>query len=446
MFKQFSIIAFITSLYAFSYVFFKQPFEFYLSYGIFVFYFPFLFARYGVPKRPVYVFIPLFFSGLIYVNMGLNTNMQFYKIFVGFFASVMFYHLVIQAFSFDVKKLYYYYMRSSVIIAAIGLLQIVSFRVGFGPGYDYTWFFNKWGVIPGGLGLRINSVFSEPAYYAAAMAPAFFTAIYNLTVRDSLWISKKQSLLVIAIYLLTYSSLGILGAMLTLLFLLLNMGFVRYGLAIIPILVFGSQWAYVNVPEFRERIDGTNELVETNNIYSYEVHGSSFVLYNNSHVAWENFIRNPLFGTGLGSHETAFDKYSYTNVEGAVQIDFNSKDANSLFLRLMSETGIYGMGLMLYLLIRCWLFAQWSTQREYWVMSNGLVIIIIIYLVRQGHYFYNGFPFFVWLFYYVFEINAAERDEIEKKNTPFEHRAINKNLQIAGWTQQPSNTFGRNTV
>jgi O-antigen ligase len=305
-------------------------------------------------------------------------------------------------------------MNSAVIIAGIGLFQLISYFVGFGPGYNFDWFFNKWGVIPGGLGLRINSVFSEPAYYAAAMAPAFFVAIYNFTNRNTLWVSRKQSALIAVVYLLTYSSLGILGVMLTLVFLLLNMGFVRYGLAIIPILIFGTQWAYVNVPEFRDRIDGTNELVETQNIYSYDVHGSSFVLYNNSHVAWENFIRNPILGTGLGSHATAFEKYSFTNLDGAVQIDFNSQDANSLFLRLMSETGIYGLGLMLYLLFRCWIFSPKSFERENWVISNGLVIIIVIYLVRQGHYFYNGFPFFLWLYYYNFEINAAQRKAAEE--------------------------------
>jgi len=97
MFKNFSVIAIFVSLYSFSYVFFKQPFEFYLSYAIFLMYFPFFFAKFGIPKRPVFIFIPLFFSGMLYVQMGLNTSQQFFKIFIGFFASVLFYHFVIQA-------------------------------------------------------------------------------------------------------------------------------------------------------------------------------------------------------------------------------------------------------------------------------------------------------------------------------------------------------------
>jgi hypothetical protein len=78
----------------------------------------------------------------------------------------------------------------------------------------------------------------------------------------------------------------------------------------------------------------------------------------------------------------------------------------------MSETGIYGLSLMLFLLFRCWVFSPRAFERENWVMSNGLVIIIVIYLVRQGHYFYNGFPFFLWMYYYNFEINASNRKRV----------------------------------
>jgi O-antigen ligase len=85
-----------------------------------------------------------------------------------------------------------------------------------------------------------------------------------------------------------------------------------------------------------------------------------------------------------------------------VQIDFNKMDANSMLLRLMSETGLYGLILMISLIIRCWIFKKGAADRETWVMSNGLSLIIIIYLIRQGHYFINGFPLFLWMFYYLY--------------------------------------------
>lgn len=416
MFQRITVFAIFASLYAFSYVFFKVPFEFYLAYLIFVLYFPAFFVRYGIPKWPVLVFLPLFIAGVMYCLIGDNTFDQFFKIFIGFFASTMFYHYVIQAFDFDLKLIFKYYMKSAYIVTLIGAFQLVSFAVGFKPGYNFLWIFNKWNPSPGGLGVRMNSVLSEPAYFAAVIAPAFFVAVYNIMQRKTLFITKQQSILIMLIYPLSFSSLGILGIFLTIVLMLLNLGFVKYSLVFVPLLVVITDYSYKNVPEFRDRWDGTIEIYTTENIYSYDIHGSSFVLYNNSHIAWENFKAHPLMGTGLGSHPIAFDKYTLTNIEGAVQIDFNKMDANSMFLRLMSETGLYGMLIMIALLVRCWIFKPSAADDEIWVMSNGIALIIIIQLIRQGHYFLNGFPLFLWMFYYLKLYNnnlKAEKLEAE---------------------------------
>ncbi|MFM7311068.1 MAG: hypothetical protein ACKOZY_10705 [Flavobacteriales bacterium] len=416
MFKNFSIFLIFTSLYAFSYVFFKEPFEFYLAYLIFVIYFPFFFTKFGIPKWPVLLFVPLFFSGILYCLTGDNTTQQFFKIFIGFFASTMFYHYVIQAYDFDLKLLFKYYMRSAYIVTIIGVVQLISYPIGFKPGYNFLWIFNKWNPSFGGLGVRMSSVLSEPAYFAAIIAPAFFVSVYNVIKRQTLFITQFQSYLIMIVYPLSFSSLGILAIFFTLIFLLINLGFVRYSVIMIPLLTVIVQYSYKNVPEFRDRWDGTIEIYTTDNIYSYDIHGSSFVLYNNSHVAWENFKVHPIFGTGLGSHPTAFDKYTLTNVQGAVQIDFNKMDANSMLLRLMSETGAYGLFVMVLLLIRSWIFKPRSSDDVNWVMSNGLAMIILIYLIRQGHYFLNGFPLFLWMFYYLSVQNKREFAELKAMN------------------------------
>jgi hypothetical protein len=409
MLRKLSIFLIFASLYAYSYVFFKVPFEFYLAYFIFFLYFPFFFVKFGIPKWPVLVFIPLFFSGMIYCLTGDNQFDQFFKIFIGFFASCLFYHYVVQAYDFDLKELFKYYMKSAWIVVLIGIVQLISYNIGFKQGYNFTWIFNKWNPSFGGLGVRMSSVLSEPAYYAAVVAPAFFIAAYNLFQRETIFISKFQSYVFVIVYPLSFSSLGIIAIFLTLIFLLVNLGFFKYSLIFIPVLTVIISYSYKNVPEFRDRWDGTIEIYSTDNIYSYDIHGSSFVLYNNSHIAWENFTRHPIFGTGLGSHQFAFDKYTLTKEEGAVQIDFNKMDANSMFLRLMSETGLYGLLVMISLVIRCWVFKWNSADTETWVMSNGLALIIIIYLIRQGHYFINGFPLFVWMFYYLHATNKYAR-------------------------------------
>jgi hypothetical protein len=421
MFRKFSIFLIFASLYAFSYVFFKVPFEFYLAYLIFILYMPFFFVKFGLPKWPVLVFMPLFFSGILFCLIGENNFQQFFKIFIGFLSSCLFYHYVVQSYDFDLKELFRLYLVSAYIVTLIGLFQLLSYFVGFKPGYNFLWIFNKWNPSFGGLGIRMSSVFSEPAYFAATISPAFFTSIYNLFQRNPLFITKTQSVIIAVVYPLTYSSLGILAIFFTIILLLVNLGTIRYALIFGPLLVVAINYSYKNVPEFRDRWDGTIEIYTTANIYDYDIHGSSFVLYNNSHVAWENFKVHPLFGTGLGGHPTAFDKYTLTQEEGAVQIDFNKMDANSMFLRLMSETGIYGLAVMILLLFRSWILKPRAIDDETWVMSNGLAIIILIYLIRQGHYFLNGFPLFLWLHYYLSVQNKAamvvKRAEIKAAET-----------------------------
>jgi len=413
MFRTLVTILIFISIFVWSYIFMREPFELYVSYVVYALLFPFFFMRYGIPKRPVYLFIPILISGITYAAVGLNEYMQFIKVFIGFFSSTLFFHYVIQLYNFDLKLLFRYYMVACVIIALLGISQLLFFKVGFRPGYHYGWIFNKWSVTPGGLGIRVNAIFSEPAYFAAVMAPAFFVSIYNLSTRFPLFITKRQSIIIGVAYLLTFSSVGILGMFLVIVLLLLNFGFARYAVIFIPIFIFLFQYAYENVEEFRDRYDGTIEIFSTNNYKSYDIHGSSFVLYNNYTVALENFKRNPLFGTGLGSHPVAFDKYSLTLLEGAVDIDFNKMDANSMALRLMSETGLYGLIVMFLLLVRCWIFKPRAKSREHWVMSNALGCIILLYLLRQGHYFLNGFPFFLWMFFYLYKDNKDQISEAD---------------------------------
>jgi hypothetical protein len=402
-------ILIMSTIFVSSYIFFREPFEGYITYIVLALYMPLFISKFGIPVLPIVMFTPLLISGIIFSQLELNSYTLFTKIFIGFFASVIFYQYVFQLYRFDIKRLFTYYIKGSYYVSVLGIFQLISFIVGFGPGYDFSWFLNKWSYTYGGLGIRMNSIFSEPAYFAAVIAPAFFVALYNLISRKRLYLTRNKSILIVVAYLLTFSSLGIIAIFFAVLLILINRGMIKYAIVYVPLFYFGFNFAYDNIPEFRDRYDGTFEVFSEQNITSYDVHGSSFVLYNNYHIALENFKRNWLFGTGLGSHPIAFEKYTLTNQADVVQITFNSADANSMLLRLMSETGIYGLSIMLYIVIRFWVFRRNSADDEMWVLSNAVSLIILLYLARQGHYFLNGFPFFLWLHYYIWKENKARK-------------------------------------
>jgi hypothetical protein len=409
--KRFVTIAIFSTMFLWSYVFFKQPFELYFAYVIMAILFPFFLMRFGISRMALLAFLPLILAGVIYSEVGDNTYALFFKVFIGFFASVLFYDFVFKQYNFNVRELFGYYMKAALIVGIIGIVQLVSFRIGFEPGYNYSFLFNKWGLSYGGFGIRINSVFSEPSYFAAVLAPAFFVAVSNLFRKTKpLYYKRWQSIAMVVAYLISFSSLGIIAVFLTVLLLLLNFGLFRYAFIFVPAFYFGFNWAYSNIPEFRERFDGTFDIFSAGGADT-DVHGSSFVLYNNYQIAVKNWKQNPVLGTGLGSHPIAFDRYSLTNQPGIVVIDFNKADANSMFLRLLSETGLYGTSFMIIFVFWNYLGRRRSVDDDLWVLSNATLLIILLYLFRQGHYFLNGFPFFIWMYYYVRTENRRLKQE-----------------------------------
>jgi O-antigen ligase len=131
---------------------------------------------------------------------------------------------------------------------------------------------------------------------------------------------------------------------------------------------------------------------------------------------------HPLFGSGLGSHQVAYKKFTYTN-DGKIRLkgfEFNVADANSLFLRLMSETGLIGVIFIIFLVARSFVGYTGDEEDTSWMISGALLVIILLYLLRQGNYFLNGFPVFLWMYYYN-KMNYAER--LEEKRLAREEAA-----------------------
>ena len=152
--------------------------------------------------------------------------------------------------------------------------------------------------------------------------------------------------------------------------------------------------------EFRERYDSSIALIQGEKFILGKTHGSSFILYNNYVVATENFKTNFLFGTGIGSHAFAFNVHSLSRDIKQKGFDSNSADANSMFLRLMSETGLFGLIIIFYIIITGYVKRDQKRLTYHWLISNAILLMILLNLFRQGHYFLYGFPFFIFLYYF----------------------------------------------
>lgn len=413
-------------------VLFTEPFEFYITYIPIILLLPFFMFRYRFPFQLLYLFVPLLLFGMIGILSGDNTVKDFLKIYMNILISTLFFYYVFEYYDRDINVIFKKYIRGAIFVSIIGIIQFVSYTVGFKYGYNFRVYgFNKWGYYLGGLGIRINSILSEPSYYGATLAPAFFVAIYNVVFRRTYFMTFREALIIIVPYLMTFSTVAYLGVFITLILLLINYGLIRYIIIVIPIAILLFNIMYNNAPEFRVRIDGLKALYVDNvlereglkegemNLMKVQallkkIHGSSFVQYNNYVVSFRNLQEHPFIGTGLGSHKKAFEKYNVLDKLGGIY-KFNTSDANSMLLRMISEIGLAGV-LFIFLFIRRY-FLQISPDdnSHYWLISNATLLIIILQLARQGNYTYNGFIFYMWLYYYTFHKRMEEEEAMEQK-------------------------------
>jgi hypothetical protein len=396
------------SIFISSIVFFKQPFEGYFHYLIFILFLPFFIVRYGLPIQVIkFLLLPVLF-GFISLLMGYNNSFNFIKIFVGLLLSCSFYFYVLKHYDFNVLKLFRIFILFSKITVYIGILQIISFLIGFKTGYDFSWIFNKWGVIRGGvIGIRVNSIFSEPAQFSIMISPLIYLSFEHLISRKYIFLSLKECLIMILVFLLSTSTTGYLGIAIIVFVILLNMRRFIDAIVITILVYFLGTLLFDHVDEFKSRLNSYSNILSKNELTMDDINSSSFVQYNNFIVAINNFKENPISGTGLGSFPIAYEKYSLTKADDFLikkGFDFNSQDGNSLLIRALAETGLIGIIFLILIVFKCFVLKQKKypsiTNSISSLISGAFLTLILLTYFRQGNYFLNGFPFFMWMYYY----------------------------------------------
>ncbi len=398
--KSIQFLIFI-SVFVSSIVFFKEPFEFYLHYLVFLTLIPFFFIKYGYPKNIALILAYLMLIGVISVGLGTYKIFDFIKVWGGLFLSLTFYHYVLEYYKFNILQIFTVYSKWSYYVSVIGLIQLVSYIIGFRWGYDYSWILNKWGIIEGGLlGIRVNSIFSEPSTLAGVIAPAAYFSFYNLLHKKNFLIDKTKSIIIIAVYILASSSTAYL-AVLFILFLVTDSLKLRYFFIGLIGAIGLYNVAYNFSSDFKYRVDTSIALWMYQDYVIENTNSSSFVLYNNFQVATENLKEYPIFGSGVGSYSVAYEKYSLTKSVLNYDFEFNTTDGNSMFIRLLVETGLVGIGFFMLIVFKCFIPKRVEDNDiHYRLISHAILIMIMVYLLRQGNYFLNAFPFFVLMYYY----------------------------------------------
>lgn len=384
------------------------PFDFYYYYPIFIL---FLMAQLSYFKR---IFLPprwfnwsvliISIISLIVTTLNGIVGFELLKQFIGIFFTAIVYYNVFYVFNFKIKRVFDIYLKLSFYVAAFGIVNNMLHLAGIHitKTLDTGTFF-----------YREVSIMGEPFYLTLALTPAL---IYYLINFKELWIPyKKQFLTILICYLLTFSSIAVAGLSLGILIALyLNNFFsIRSNrLAILPLLIiplfFIVSYFINNIDLLNARFYDTTKLFLSSQIMVEEAgkaNSSTFALYSNYVIARDSFLKNPLFGSGLGSHPIIFYETfvsyfpsRYLNMYGAQ----NQQDANSKFLRLLSETGLLGLTLFLVAYFKFLIpkkKIKTADQKYLASINYAIFIYILLCLIRNGNYINIGFFLFFFIYY-----------------------------------------------
>lgn len=360
----------------------------------------------------------VYFNKTFLLLFSLTILFSFYNIFIGsdsiglltkqaigIFATSLFFYLLIKINNCDLKGLFKIYLNIAFLVGLLGVVQEVSFLLRFKPGYYYGYHYfllPYWRVYATDKAnfLRVNSILTEPAQFCSTMVPAFFVALVSFTKNNFRFLSRWKSFIIIISFVLSMSSLGYVGIIFCIILLFCNYNKIKYILfsgliSLILILFF-----YSNVPPFKSRVDDSLAIL-TNKILPEQTNLSTFTLFSNALVAFESFKNNPLFGSGLGSHEISNRKYITKFLTGkSTYIFANVKDAASLFSRLLSETGLFGLLVFFIFIFKFYIRRKDDTSNYLWIINNAILSLFFVRLIRNGHYFNEGFFFFIWMYYF----------------------------------------------
>ncbi len=337
----------------------------------------FLFALAGTLRLSLRVTLVcgyLVCSGALGMWQGTDTLPNFLKQFIGISIIAFYYYNFSRQPDATVERIFGIYARIAYWVSALGLLIVVG-QLGFLHHFE-----------------RLRSILSEPADFSRIVLPAFYFYADR-------WLSKRlngrEALVLLTGLVLSVSSLGYIGLLLA--FYLLATRFRYYTVVAPAVLLLLALATYMISPEIRMRVDDTSRATAEASLEGANL--STYALISNVFITREVFLEHPVFGNGLGSHGLSHARYlaSLNGVEQFISSmygDLNADDAASLFLRVLSEMGLVGIGFVLIFLVSCYV-RDGGQGTQY---SNALLLYMVQKLLRGGHYFSPEMYLFVFLY------------------------------------------------
>lgn len=387
----------------------RVPFDFYLAYLGFLMIIALAFiVKPGLrlPIKPIGV-VALFLILQFFVTNSVGSvfpRVVQQVVLIGFTLLVMF--LAFQATGFDLNRIFKVYYNTVLIVSALIIFQQVAYQLNLSFIYDLSWILNNARIESTTFGMmRTGGLVIEPSHFIYVSFPAVYFALNRIigNERNHVNSSLSKAIIMVAGFMLTFSSIGIIGLFIYLVIRASRKSLPKFLLGMVVISLLAIV-AYSYIPFLRMRVDDTFKFsMNVENIQKTD-NWSTYALLSNAFVTYRSLEENPLFGAGIGNHVFNHGKYlsEIVTMTGPM-FSLNKEDANSMLLRLLSEVGILGFLVVVYFLFRFKIKRSDAIKTQnlfLFAVNDGVFIMLLLKLIRDGHYAVNGFLFFVLLYYY----------------------------------------------
>jgi hypothetical protein len=344
----------------------------YISYPFFIFYFLFHIARIVRQNAaPRALFLYLIASSIISI-VALNLPAD------GFLKQILPIIIIVSVCftvltKSNIHQIFLLYVDITVLTAIFGIVQVIL-------SFNGIQFMIK---EPG----RLDSIAYEPSHYAAILMPALVYTYLNI---KEYFISF---LIMLAALLLTFNLTCYIVFLAVFTFATFNP---IYVLITVPLAYYLSFYVLPNFSaNFYHRFNDTySTLSGQKDVFGSTTYINTTTLsfYSNFEAAKYSLSKNPLIGSGLGGHEEMYYR-RFANTAFQYNFDYgvNAKSGHSLSIRILSELGLVGFILYLYMIIKNLIFVR---KGLYYAISLSCVSHFLCKTFKLGGYIDYGTPFF----------------------------------------------------
>ena len=281
-------------------------------------------CTYYIPKTWGIVLFLFLGLGIISIFKFENNLKNVLLQIVGISVISIYFYNFFSLFKLDIRDIFRKYCLISYWLSIIGIIIFI---------YNFT--------VVKNFEYRLHSLLKEPAHFGGIILPAFAFLLFNYK-------RNIKKIFVIGVALIcTFSSITYVGMLAILFSLQKRANLIRLLFITITGIIFGIV-IYNKIENVKIRVDDTFNVISSSELNFEGVNLSTYAILSNLYVAGEVFKSSPIIGHGIGSHPISHKKY-ISNLTGIDTFeiwdlaDTNSTDANSFFIRTVSELGLVGI-------------------------------------------------------------------------------------------------------